>query len=252
MKVKKNWTSKLAVVIYFLTSFIGFSTGSLDPLWAQERVAILDSGFETYFDEGVSFTPIPVERDPLGHGTLMTQIVRGMNPDAKIYAVQICEKEKNSFKPNIEAVVKGLNWCMEKKVDIINLSFTVSEDYRITDALKRAQEQGIILIAAAGNRNFNSQFSVEDGFVVNDEVDDELFFPANHPSVISVGAVDRTGKFMPNSSRKAKVVTLGYCGGNVGTSVASARATGIVSRMLKSDSTLIRSWLKNDSPYYLK
>ena len=227
MKLKKKRLHQLAAAFFFFTFFIGFSVVSINPLFAEVRVAVLDSGFATYFDEGISFTSIPVRQDPLGHGTLMTQIIRQINPTAKIYAVQICEKESQTYKPNPEAIIKGLEWCIKERVDIINLSFTITEDAKVSELLKQAREQGIILIAAAGNKNFNSQFTVEDGYMTTAKPNDDMFFPANDPSVISVGAVDREGKFMPCSSRSAKVVSLGDTAGNIGTSIATAPAAGV-------------------------
>lgn len=252
MKLGEKWTGKLASIVYFLTIFVGFSTADIDPLFAETRVAVLDSGFATYFDEGISFTSIPVHKDPVGHGTLMTQIIRQINPYARIYAVQICDQEGQTYKPQTEAIIKGLEWCIKERVDIINLSFTVTEDKRISELLSRAQAQGIILVAAAGNKNFNSQFAVQNGYITAAKANDNMFFPANDPSVISVGAVDKEGKFMSCSSRSAKVVSLGDTAGNIGTSIASARAAGIISKMLENHPTLPHGRIVSDLPYFLK
>lgn len=252
MKLNKRWLHKLATILYFLTFFIGFSLVTINPLLAEVRVAILDSGFATYFNEGVTFTSIPVHKDPLGHGTLMAKIIRQINPAAKIYAVQICEKYNHIYKPDTEAVMKGLEWCIKERVDVINLSFTVNEDARISKLLTQAQEQGIIIMAAAGNKNFNSQFAVENDNIVRTQPKDDMFFPASDPSVISVGAVDKEGKFMPCSCRSAKIVSLGAFAGNIGTSVASARATGIISKMLENHPTLPRGRIVNELPYFLR
>ena len=252
MKLNKKWLHKLATILYFLTFFVGFSVASVNPLFAEVRVGILDSGFTAYFDKGVTFTSLPVHQDPLGHGTLIAQIIRQINPAAKIYVVQVCEKFNQIYKPDTQAIVKGLEWCIKERVDIINLSFTVNENIRISALLKQAQEQGIIIMAAAGNKNLNSQFAVQNGYVTTLQPKDDMLFPANNPSVIAVGAVDREGKIMPCSSPSAKIVSLGEMAGNIGTSVASARATGIISKIMENHPTLPHGRMVNELPYFLK
>ena len=67
-------------------------------------------------------------------------------------------------------------------MDIINLSITSQQgSYLLKEALQKAYDQGIIIVAASGN------------FTNNVEGTDVLY-PARYPSVIAVGSIDENLK----------------------------------------------------------
>jgi hypothetical protein len=57
--------------------------------------------------------------DQLGHGTAVAGVIRAMAPECELYAVRIFGQQ---LRTNIDTVFRGLAWCLEKKMDIINLS----------------------------------------------------------------------------------------------------------------------------------
>ena len=64
----------------------------------------------------------------------------------------------------------AINWAIEKKVNILSLSFGTKTDSEVLhNAIKRAQENNI-LIVAAGN-------------------DSQIEYPAAYPEVIAVGSI---------------------------------------------------------------
>ncbi len=84
----------------------------------------------------------------------------------------------NNFNKN--DVIKLLKECRVDEVDIINMSFGSPTDSKeVHEQIKLCHEQGIIMIASAGN----------EGLEYNDYVDIKLY-PEEYEEVISVGSVD--------------------------------------------------------------
>lgn len=75
-------------------------------------------------------------------------------------------------------IVEAINWLVECKVQIINMSLGgPAKSNPILAAIERALASGITIVCAAGN-----------------EGDHAESWPAMHPGVVSVGAVDKRGK----------------------------------------------------------
>ena len=101
------------------------------------KVAVLDSGID--FSENVNvverkdFTGediSPLYEDATGHGTAVAAVIgasgegdtiKGINPDAEIYSAKILDENNRA---SIDKVVNAIEWAIEKKVNIINMSFS--------------------------------------------------------------------------------------------------------------------------------
>ena len=57
--------------------------------------------------------------DRLGHGTAIAGAIREKAPCAEIYAVKVFERRLST---SLETVFRALEWCVENKMDVINLS----------------------------------------------------------------------------------------------------------------------------------
>ena len=102
----------------------------------------------------------------------------GVAPDAGIYAVKVLDKNGEG---NQSDVAKGVEWAMQQKLDIVNLSITSSSGTQLLEqTLQKAYEQGMLIVAASGN--------------FPGIVSDEVLYPARYPSVIAVGSVDQNLK----------------------------------------------------------
>ncbi|WP_394188547.1 S8 family serine peptidase [Paenisporosarcina quisquiliarum] len=162
------------------------------------KVAVIDSGISSHEDlviaGGVSFVDYTNSyQDDNGHGTHVAGIisasdngygVKGVASGVELYAVKTMDEKGSAYLSN---VIAGVNWAIQNQMDIINLSLsTQSESPAFKDIVDKAYDEGILLVAAAGN----------DGTKSGDTVD----FPARYPSVIAVGAIDQNNRFASFSS----------------------------------------------------
>ncbi|TKI59885.1 S8 family serine peptidase [Lysinibacillus varians] len=202
------------------------------------KIAVLDSGINSQLDilKGKvtkSYNAIDdaiFTKDEFGHGTMIASIIAsnpnphtiiGVNPNVELYDVQVLN---NKGTGKIEHIVKGINWSIEKNVDIINLSFGFSkDDPRLKKVINLALSKNIIIVASAGN---TLGLSTD--------------FPAKYEGVYSISAIDKDfNKYKLAAKGKIDYVTPGV---NVpvinhmgersiesGTSFATAYATGIMS-----------------------
>ena len=102
----------------------------------------------------------------------------GIAPDAQIYAVKVLN---NSGTGNQSDVVAGINWAVEQQMDILNLSITSPYgSYLLEEALQKAYDQGVLIVAASGN--YLTSILDRNG---------DVLFPARYPTVLAVGSVNR-------------------------------------------------------------
>ena len=122
------------------------------------KVGIIDSGVNPAHPHvggvagGVRISPGEGDSndylDYIGHGTAVAGAIREKAPDARLYVVKVFDR---ALTTNIETIVKAIDWCVEKEMDVINLSLgTVNEDHRtiIEQAVARAAKKGTVLVAA--------------------------------------------------------------------------------------------------------
>jgi len=159
------------------------------------NVAILDTGIDTKhpdlaanFAGGFNtFTNTDDPTDDNGHGTHVAGTIAavdnnigviGVAPQVRIWSVKVLDKTGIGLDEN---VVAGLDWVINKKREIggdwiASLSLGSSQNSPIEEeAFKRVLDDGVVVVAAAGNRSFN-----------------DVEFPAAYDGVIGVGAIDST------------------------------------------------------------
>ncbi|MEK6774884.1 MAG: S8 family serine peptidase [Bdellovibrionota bacterium] len=168
---------------------------ALDGMGAKARVLVLDTGIDRghpslkpNFEEGRNFAgDEPVNSadfsDLVGHGTHVSGIIAGaldasgfsgVAPNAKLLMGRVCAIRGCS---NI-GIVQGINWGIQKKVDVINMSISTGAlDPSIGDAVTSAYAAGVTIVSASGNGGAA-----------------RVGFPAALKEVIAVGATDRNGQ----------------------------------------------------------
>jgi filamentous hemagglutinin family protein len=208
-------------------------------------VAVIDSEIDVQHPDLVgvvseTFDATGTASNPHAHGTGMAGAIAshrrllGIAPGVKILAVKAFDETNTSAEATSFQILKGLAWALTKKPRIINMSFAGPRDLMLERALQKAYEQGIVLIAAAGNAGPKSP----------------PLYPAADVNVIAVSASDHADKpfAMANRGKHIAVAAPGVDvlvpspkGGyqlTTGTSVAAAHVSGVAALLLESKPTL--------------
>lgn len=205
------------------------------------KVAIMDSGINKHPDFGYNIKEgyNAINRDDpvfddYGHGTLVSGVIVAQNndfgivgvaPDVELYPVKVLDEFGEG---EISDIVKGIDWCIENNIQVINMSFAIEEDNPLLhEYVKKAFDSGIIIVASGSNTYGG-----------------DVGYPASYEQVISVTAVDKRLN-ISNSSPKGKidfsapgvdVISTTNDGGYeefTGTSIAAAYVTGIIALILE-------------------
>jgi subtilisin len=174
------------------------------------RVAVLDTGFDEQHPDfaGRSITPRSfVDGEPVqdvhGHGThcigtALGPKVPGVLPrygiahEAEIFAGKVLSDAGSGDDAGILA---GIDWAIQNDCAIVSMSLgaPTSPGQAFSQVFervaRRAQEQGTLIVAAAGNESRRPD-------VIN-----PVGHPANCPSIMAVGALDAQGAIAPFSNR---------------------------------------------------
>lgn len=167
------------------------------------RVAVLDTGIDTEHPDltvaggvctaaicskGVSYD------DNFGHGTHVAGIIAakknnagiiGAAPNVELYAI----KSLNNLGGGSTAqITKGVEWAIKNKIDILNLSISISiNDRPLQLILDEASRQGMLIVSAAGNEG-------------GEDTANTITYPGKYSSVIAVGATNNDLTKEANSS----------------------------------------------------
>jgi hypothetical protein len=159
-------------------------------------VAVIDTGVDTTHPELADRIDEEIDVSGFGtspdrHGTAIAGIIAaesgngigsyGVAPATKIFAIKACEPETPtgiSARCWSSTIAKALDVALTSDAAIINMSLGGPEDPLVTKLLDKAAEQGVLVIASAGN----------------DGPDAPPPFPASHPAVMAITAVDANNK----------------------------------------------------------
>lgn len=89
---------------------------------ADIRIAVIDSGVHSSHPHIARVDGGYPENDfvdRLGHGTAVMAAIQEKAPEAAYYAVRVFGRE---LRTNIDALVQAMEWCIDQKMDIVNLS----------------------------------------------------------------------------------------------------------------------------------
>ena len=168
-------------------------------------VAVIDSGIQdhnyldldlrvTYSESFIDYTSL----DRYGHGNHVAGIIAGDGSDAAgiasevdLISLKVLDAQGSGTD---SAVIAAIERAIELKdtynIRVMNLSLgrPVFESYQtdpLCQAVQAAWDAGIVVVVAAGNLGRNNSFD-NDGYAT-------ITAPANHPSVITVGAMNMVG-----------------------------------------------------------
>jgi len=219
----------LSLIIFFLCYF------TLRQLAIKSdnhyiKVAVLDSGInkELDFFQGVIFEEInlihPGEKivDDFNHGTPVAGIIVGegnapFGRNLKIYDIKLLDEKGNG---TIDHLIEAIYWCIDKQVDFVNISFGFQTPHaELESIINKALEQGITIVAAAGNTY---------GLATD--------YPAKLDGVLSIGSINEQNKrssfsaigkinYVFNGENVQSINHHGQASEFTGTSFAAAYAT---------------------------
>lgn len=227
---------------------------------AGVKVAIIDTGIDydhqdlnDNFEESLlGYDFVNGDADPMddnGHGTHCAGIVAaedngvgvvGVAPEAELYAVKVLDADGSGY---VSDVIAGIGWAVENGTDVISMSLSgrFSNIY-LEEACDAAYEDGIVLVAAAGNFKAprgNGQYA-----------ETTVEYPAAYDSVIAISATDISDTIAWFSSGGSEVelaapgkdiystVLDGEYAIHSGTSMACPHVAGTAALVIASDSSL--------------
>lgn len=175
-------------------------------------IAVIDTGSSERDNviERVSMLGDDVSDDN-GHGDEMISKILSQDKDAKVISIKAMD---SNGRGTTSSVYAGLQYAIEKKVDIINMSFVgiANEDNSsIKDLIETAINQGITVVGAAGNNG----------------TDVSYFIPGCVEGAYIIGAANSDGTRL-ESSNYGKTVDYNVLADS--TSEASALFTGYLSK----------------------
>jgi len=216
------------------------------------RLAIVDSGIradhkdlkDNVAQDGFSAvkTGPPSDRhhnvDPNGHGTHVAGIAGasgilngyanalvGVAPEVTLVSVKVLDKQGYGSWADVAA---GIDWCIDNNIDIVNMSLGGGYSQAVEEAVKTAWDEGLLLVAAAGNEG-NSEGT-----------GDNVGYPAAFDEVIAVAGTVYYGTNRLGFSSTGPQLELIAGGGTfstynndfayaylVGTSMASPHVAGV-------------------------
>lgn len=174
----------------------GGNTG--DPV----KVGIIDTGISTKHPDlttnvkgGVNtINPLKSWNDDNGHGSHVAGItgainntigVVGVGPGIDLYAIKVLGASGSGY---LSDVIEGIQWAVAKSMRVVNMSLGTSSNIQsFHDAVTAAHNQGVVVVAAAGNSGGS------------------VLYPAAYLEVIAVGATDVNNQIAPWSSHGPEV-----------------------------------------------
>jgi subtilisin family serine protease len=149
------------------------------PILDQETTPILDGGSAVILKQETTpildqeTTPIldSAKYPAFGHGTMVAGLVHLVAPRARLLPVRVFGANGAA---TVSQVVEGIYWAVDHGADVINMSFSTTENSPVLQAaIDFAIRKGVILVAAAGNDGKATQV-----------------WPAAYPSVIGVASTN--------------------------------------------------------------
>jgi subtilisin family serine protease len=216
------------------------------------KIAVIDSGIDADHPElagavAGSFDTLKPPFTPHAHGTAIAALIAGHSrlmgsaPAASILAVRAFDPAASGAEATTFNILKGIDWSVAQRANIINMSFAGPADPAIHRALEAAHKKGVVLIAAAGNAGEKSP----------------PLYPAADPNVIAVTATDATDQLFKGSNRGRHIavaapgvdILIAVPNGgyeiSTGTSYSAAEVSGIVALALQRKADLTPVAVRN-------
>lgn len=224
------------VIVGIVDSGYGFKGGGFiqSPPTGSERV-IAAKAFR-YGDDGVEQGA--VTEDSLGHGSAILEIIAEQAPQAEFAIAQIFTERLTTTAVQVAAAI---DWLVEQKVDVINLSLGLRSDRdALCSACERAVAAGIMVCASTPARG-------------------APVYPAAYPGVFRMTGDARCSKPQISSLKTQYADFGGYVQGRngvVGASAGCAQMSGHIARYLfetegqHGNFVAVDNWLQQQAEFF--
>ena len=160
------------------------------------------------------------------HGMAVASVITRTCPDVELVIAKVLNYWGEGT-PNTTA--NGIIYCVNQGCEIINCSVAGPPSKKLEEAVKYANDRGVIVVAASGNDGKNTKY-----------------YPACYPDVVTVGAMDNNGERADFSTHNEFVDTLApgvdievaFRDGTIndtGTSFSAPYITGKISLLIKKE-----------------
>jgi putative cell wall-binding protein len=242
---------------YYIEQKELFSLLHIPEAWEQYQpkkeivVAIIDTGvdldhpdLQSQLVEGINILEEDLPpQDTHGHGTHVAGLIGALTNNgvgvasaaSKVNIMPI--KVLDGKNGDLSTLIKGIEFAIEQKVDIINLSLgSYTNRQSLRDVITLAYENNILVVSAVGN---NSSTTV--------------IYPAYYDEVLAVASTNETNSYKASFSNYGLTVDVAAPGVNVystwldgyeyqsGTSMSTAIVTSIAAMIKQQE-----PWLSND------
>ncbi|MBI3037169.1 S8 family peptidase [Candidatus Woesearchaeota archaeon] len=235
-----------AAVVAFPKSKIKSALWNLEAIGAYEAqqygsgdriaVAIIDSGVDYTHSQllgrfgskkGYDFVRNTEEpMDENGHGTHVAGIVAaldyGVAPSSILYAVRVLDQNGSGTEAD---AIAGIEWCIKNGIAVANMSFGGPvASQALEEICQYAWEQGVLLVAAAGNSGYGANYPAAfgDSVIAVAAVDENLEHP-DFSNIYETNDIAAPGVNIVSTYLNESYASL------TGTSMASPHVTGALS-----------------------
>lgn len=127
------------------------------------KVAVIDSGVDYGEDIKIAQSVSLIDDetkgfDVTGHGTAVEGIIgasdngigtTGVAPGEEIYSIKVLDDDN---RVPVSRIIEALYWCIENKINIVNLSMGMPYDSTsLRSTINACTKEGILIVASAGN-----------------------------------------------------------------------------------------------------
>jgi len=164
----------------------GLRIGLVDGPLPENHPLLLDAAIERR-----SFVTHGLKSGPTDHALAIAVILvggeaRGLIPAAELSVAEVMrQRDDEHIDTTVDWLLQGLDWLVRQRVDLINLSLGGPHNLILDAAVQRLLDQGIFIVAAAGNQGPSA----------------DPVFPAATPGVIAVTAIDADRHLYPKANQ---------------------------------------------------
>ncbi len=235
--------------LQYAFSKLGLSGQQVSTTGKGVALAVIDSGVNADHPALVgkvaqrysAFADLPSEQMNKDHGTAVASIIsggdgmKGVAAGVDLMSAQVFRYgEGGGVRADSFDIVRGIDWAVANGARVLNLSFAGAKDPLLEEALSKAEQKGIVIVAAAGNEGEGAPTAYPAGYastiaVTATDVEDTLYSFANRGGHVELSA--------PGVDVLVATGEAGY-GLQTGTSMATAYIAGSVALMLEREPTL--------------